>query len=854
MEPSLKETAYNYWFQGLNIILLKEKKPLHEWKHWQNERQSLNDFEALPWGDADSFALIGGSKLESGLFFAAIDFDVKNVSEEAREKGKQALKHLPVTQIEETPSGGQHWIYYSQTRPKTISAYHNAAALELIGEGKLCIMAPSSGYRRLNDNPPTVVQNLEELFYQALNAVDVKTSFPLRQFWFNRKDLANQPYKGKNPPCMNALFKGTCEGQRNEYAIRIASFLINFRGLNPNYAFKRLKDWNRFNNPPLSQKEIENVVKSAIKGCYVFGCEDNILKQNCNAAECPIAPKTKQLTAEEREKAEKLLEDPKFLDYILEYGRKRLLGEDNVLLLNFVTLCSGQTKYPISTILSGFSGSGKNESLRAIKSLIPEEWIFEFTTSTPEAIKYIGEDFTGTLIVYEAAGVKGESGSLSLRAIGEGESIETIYPMRNELTGKMELGRAKTKARNFITTQSDLDIHPDLYRRVFKYEMNHSPALTKRVLAKRLRDAIMPESLKAFVEEKGNPTIYNEEDFKNALRLNDWKAEVILFPPSSLMRLLDLAVTKEQKVALRTHIEKILNFMRVLALINQRKRVGLKVEGKSYVIASPEDFQTALNALQTTIKETITRLGKRQQEVLGLLEESEETLDKHKVAEKLGISTDTAARALKSLAKLGYVKENVNTKPYTYQLLQKEPNYLGILENPSQYCRFWQESLEKFLDVIAATLQQRGIVFQILNFENQASFKEKFEAKAGNKESGEIFACLTHEKLSKNYTLNCRAAEVPFKADLGFPAEKSQKHLGFSDIPREKRLFLWCRISPAEKCELCGRFAVEYIVKDPVSGAVLKRCHACFEQMRHTFSCSEWRNMGEEGFASSENG
>ncbi len=348
MEPSLKEAARQYWLQGLNIVLLREKKPLHRWSQWQMERQSEGDFEALPWSEADGFALICGSRLNNGLYFATVDFDVKNVSEEAREKGRQALKHMPITQIEETPSGGQHWIYHSQTKPKTVSAYHNVAALELIGEGKLCVMAPSVGYKRLNDNPPTVVQNVEDLFYEALNAVSVENSHSQAQHWFNREDLANQPYKGKSPPCISALFKGTCEGQRNEYAIRIASFLINFKGLNPNYAFKRLKEWNRFNTPPLNEKELENVVKSAVKGCYVYGCEDDVLKRNCIIAECPIAPKNKQLTAEERERAERLLEDPKFLDYVLEYGGRRLLGEDNALLLNFVTLCSGQTKYPIS--------------------------------------------------------------------------------------------------------------------------------------------------------------------------------------------------------------------------------------------------------------------------------------------------------------------------------------------------------------------------------------------------------------------------------------------------------------------------------------------------------------------------
>ncbi|MEM3628640.1 MAG: bifunctional DNA primase/polymerase [Candidatus Bathyarchaeia archaeon] len=854
MTEELKAAAKKYWSQGLNIVVLSGKKPLHDWTRWQTEKQNEKDFQNLPWEEADGFALICGQQTANGLYLGVIDFDVKNLPAQVFEKGRQALKNLPITHIEETPSGGQHWIYYSRMKPKAVSAYHNVAALELIGEGKLCIMAPSKGYKRLNDNTPTIVQDLETLFYEALGSVGVKTTeTSRRQFWFGREDLAKQPYRGRSPPCIGALLKGTCEGQRNEYAIRLAGFLINFRGLNPNYAFKRLREWNRFNNPPLSEKELENVVKSAVKGCYVYGCEDEILKINCNAQECPIAPKIRRLTDEEKERAEKLLEDPKFLDYVLEYGRKRLLGEDNALLLNFVTLCSGQTRYPISTILSGFSGSGKNESLRAIKPLIPEEWIFEFTTSTPEAIKYIGEDFSGTLIIYEAAGVKGETGSLSLRAIGEGESIETIYPVRNELTGKMELGRARTKARNFITTQSDLDIHPDLYRRVFKYEMDHSSALTKRVLAKKLREAVMPESLKALIEGKGNPTVYSENDFKNALRLNDWQAEVVMFPPSGLMRLLDLAVTKEQKVALRTHIEKILNFVRVLALINQRKRLRLKVEGKSYVVASPEDFHTALNALQTTIKETVTRLGKRQQEVLSLLQECDEALDKHKVAEKIGISTDTASRALKSLAKAGYLKENVKTKPYTYEVLQKEPNPLGILENPSQYSLFWQESLEKWLKGIAATLQQRGIVFQILNPENQASFGEIFGVEAGNKESVELQASLPLESGLKTYTPSCRVAEATFEAKSGFSGENCQIHLGFSDIPRGKRLFLWRRIPPAEKCELCGELAVEYEIRMADSNNVLRRCQNCFDKMRHAFSSSGWRNVGGEGFANLEN-
>jgi len=220
-----------------------------------------------------------------------------------------------------------------------------------------------------------------------------------------------------------------------------------------------------------------------------------------------------QATDQEKAKAEELLRDPKLLDYQLALGRKNLIGEDDVLRQNFVVLVSGQTRYPISEVLTGHSGSGKNQSIRAVKPLIPKEWIFEFTTSTPEAVKYIPEEFTGTLIIYELAGIRSETGALGLRSIGEGEGIKTIYPMRDEATGEMKLGEKQTNAKNFISTDSGLDIQADLYRRVFKNSMNDSKALTKRVCAKKLRDSSLPESLRLKLYPDKNKLPYSESDF-----------------------------------------------------------------------------------------------------------------------------------------------------------------------------------------------------------------------------------------------------------------------------------------------------------------------------------------------------
>jgi len=860
MPQNLREAAYEYWRRGLNVVCLSGKQPLHEWKQWQNGRQSETDFDALPWNQADGFALIGGSRLDNDLFFAAIDFDVKNLPQESIDKGKRALKNLPTTQMEQTPSGGQHWIYFCNKKPKTVSTYHNEAALELIGEGKLCIMAPSAGYKRLNDNPPTIVQNLEDAFYDAMGKAGCNIERQQSKVWFDSEDLASKPYKGKNPPCISGLFKGAAEGLRNEYAIRVTSFYLNFKRLQPKTVQKLLKNWNTFNDPPLPDKELENVFKSALHGRYVYGCTDQILRSLCNRDECSIAPKVlaKLLSPEEKERAEKLLQDPKLLDYVLSFGRRRLIGEDNTLLINFIMICSGQTDYPISGILTGYSGSGKNESLRAIKPLIPPEWLFEFTTSTPEAVKYIPEEFSGTLLIYEIAGMESKTGTLGLRSVGEGESIETIYPMRDEETGKMMLGRAKTNARNFITTESDIGLHPDLYRRVFKHSLNDSDILTKRVLAKKLRGAMFPFSLKQKLGLTYSTCPYTEKDFQNALRLLDWSMEVVVFPPSNLLKLVALALKKEQKVALRSHIEKILNFIRVHAILRQKQRLCLKDEkdNSRYIIANDVDYADAIRILAPTITETISRLESRQAQALTMFENGE-ALDKNKLAEKLGVSTVTAARMLKTLANQGYLREIQTTKPYTYELAQNKPEHLILLENTSQYSSFYKTELENFLNTILSPYHDAVSTLKVENRDLGFDFCVPLLT-AGTTEN-KLFSSFSGNEMD----ITARQGDkVPSNNDSSFPTQNSQKKLVFSERTRKNNHvsetcqnadkstdkaepdFLWRRVPAGEKCELCGKFAVEYEINDVKGHQILRRCQNCFDRMRQTFSGPSWKNVG----------
>jgi len=172
----LKGLAFEYWQSGHRIVPLKAKTPLVEWQCWQNEPQSLQDFEALPWEQANSFAIVCGIKLNNGFYVAALDFDIEKsgepLGEDALKTQAEVMENMPITQHEQTPTGGKHFIYYSHAPVET--KQDDRCGIEVLGSGKLCIMAPSHGYKRLNDNMPTEVQNLNLKFEEALAKVGLK--------------------------------------------------------------------------------------------------------------------------------------------------------------------------------------------------------------------------------------------------------------------------------------------------------------------------------------------------------------------------------------------------------------------------------------------------------------------------------------------------------------------------------------------------------------------------------------------------------------------------------------------------------------------------------------------------------
>jgi len=57
----------------------------------------------------------------------------------------------------------------------------------------------------------------------------------------------------------------------------------------------------------------------------------------------------------------------------------------------------------------------------------------------------------------------------------------------------------------------------------------------------------------------------------------------------------------------------------------------------------------------------------------------------------------------------------------------------------------------------------------------------------------------------------------------------------------EEADFLWRRIRPAERCELCGVFSVEYEISHVNDVQILRRCNSCFNEMHKQSVSAVWR-------------
>ena len=279
---SLLEVARTYFLQGNNVVPVNEKKePLVKWAEWEKKRQTQEEFEALPWDQAEGFGIVCGWKLQNNLYIGAVDVDVKNTTQEVIDRGVTLEKQLRTTQTEETVSHGKHYIYYSEKPIEKVKAgnkIHDFCGCELLGEKKLCIMAPSFNgkYRILNDNTPTKMGSLNIEFAEALKTIGYKSS------------SARAPKSGNRfpvRPCITKLAEKEHLTHLEKVAVVTEHYFSGKTKAEVESLFRDFKAWEGSDyNPEKTRYQINHIINGGYKR---FG-QETLASMGLCVENCPL--------------------------------------------------------------------------------------------------------------------------------------------------------------------------------------------------------------------------------------------------------------------------------------------------------------------------------------------------------------------------------------------------------------------------------------------------------------------------------------------------------------------------------------------------------------------------------------
>jgi hypothetical protein len=288
----IRDDAYRWFTLGLAVIpirFVKEegkkdgKKPLlnekvkWKWQQWEIQQQTLEEFESLPWEQADCYVVVCGTKANNGLYFCGLDFDNEVDFNKLDETLQNAYR-------EKTHSGGFHIPFWSTVPTKTDrTSYKN---FELLGSGSLMCMYSSAVF----DSKLLEVVDAEKVFQQIAKALNVE-----------RKTLLKVSI---DKPIEELLANGVAEGERDNTAIFHASKLRQ-AGFGKDDAIACLLKWNLKNDVPLPERDIFKIVNSAYKNAEPYFKE----KKKKQYKKRAFSVKTQTLIAESLFENE----EPKFL-------------------------------------------------------------------------------------------------------------------------------------------------------------------------------------------------------------------------------------------------------------------------------------------------------------------------------------------------------------------------------------------------------------------------------------------------------------------------------------------------------------------------------------------------------------
>jgi hypothetical protein len=566
--------------------------------------------------------------------------------------------------------------------------------------------------------PLTLEEFLDRVEDCTLKERDVKRILIMveeqRWGWF-RGVSEGKPYRGRDPACILSLLKGVEEGVRNEAAIRLACYLLNFRHVQDETAWKRLLKWNRRNKPPLGEDELRSVFKSALENPYTFGCHDELLSSYCQSPkkcklhrqEDPSTPSKELPDPEVLAEVERILQSPNPLQPIKEHLDNLIAGEDANKLTIFILLLSGKCPDPQMKqmiLLKGEAGAGKT-TLMTIADLFKTKRVGRFTE---HALDY--SDLEGyEVLKLQEIGVMDEEkqGVATLKFLSSDDEGFIVEATVRNPEGGFTTTQKRIPAITVISSTTRLLVDPQYQRRNWILNPDESVEQTQRIKRWIVRhEREKAEVILGFRKETSYD--WSKKVLKELVRQIEPCSITVPFEES----LLD--VLEHDVLRVRGDYKKVSTLVKLYGILLKKQLPRLPAVNSHTFLVTPERALEVLNVALEPLVSMTAELEKRTKKTLDVMEnlgfaEKGFAIDKtarEEMAIKGGWAESTVRLYLNQIESAGYLSSD-GKRPKTWYLLYSMPtirrklsavsekieNYDSLLCEMRREARKWLESL-----------------------------------------------------------------------------------------------------------------------------------------------------------------
>ncbi|MDA2918050.1 toprim domain-containing protein [Desulfobacterota bacterium AH_259_B03_O07] len=361
----------------------------------------------------------------------------------------------------------------------------------------------------------------------------------------------------------------------------------------------------------------------------------------------PLDPLS-EYSEDEIEKAKELLNDPDLLDKIIkQISKNRHTGEEinkKILVLSFTSRKFDEAS---SNIVKAESASGKNVLVKAVLNVFPRSEYKEFTRITPQSLYYLKDlDLSHKiLIIFESHG--SEKADYSIRSsISEGE-LRLLVTAKNPKTDSLEAKEIVVPAKglSYVETTTKSRINPENQTRFFDLYLDTSEEQTRKIF--KTQSALYDKEL---IEKENRPY--------QALQLLLQPYDVYI-PYGGVLA----DVFPAGKPRTRRDYPRFQTLIKAYCLLYQNQRDKKEINGKTYLLATIDDYKTAYELSQVVLSQTLKEITPKQQRILEAIKkhfsDSEfAQRDVRELDELKDINPRTLKDEIVSLKETGYLEHN----------------------------------------------------------------------------------------------------------------------------------------------------------------------------------------------------